>query len=88
MERKEYFIAAMLTAVTSIGVVALYRNLKSKPGVESPRGISIQRASIRHSRTINHDNTEAQSMIEEGPTILNALYIHSQESARQGTLYL
>jgi hypothetical protein len=74
MERsKEYFMVAMLTAVASISIVSLYKKYKGE--LETPRGISIQRASIR--------NSSLQNM-EEGPNILNALYIHAQESAKQG----
>ena len=88
MERsREILTLSVFGLAASFGAIVLWKSLKRPSVSESPRGLSIQRASVRTSatRTIAFDDADSQTVVEEAPTILNALYMYSQDSAKQGT---
>ena len=87
MERsREILTLSVFGLAASFGAIVLWKSLKRPSVSESPRGLSIQRASVRTSatRTIAFDDADSQTVVEEAPTILNALYMYSQDSAKQG----
>lgn len=81
MERREFLTLGIIGLAASIGAVLVWTPWKKKKITpESPRGLSIERASLRAAATTSFN--EDDTLVEEAPTILNALHMYSQDSAK------
>jgi hypothetical protein len=83
MERREILTLGAVGLAASVSAFWLWKWRKTQPELESPRGLSIQRASLRTTTTRSF-NDEHDTLVEEGPTILNALYMYAQDEAKLG----
>lgn len=83
MERREIYTLGIVGLTASVGLFVVWLRFRNQKGQDSPRGLSIQRASLRTASTRSF-NEEEEVLIDEAPTILNALYLYSQDSAKQG----
>jgi hypothetical protein len=83
MDRRLYI--SIVAVAASVSVLWLWKRTKTEPATESPRGLSIQRASMRNiaSRSFND---EQDTLVDEGPTILNALFMFAEDAAKLGML--
>ena len=80
---REFWIASAVGLAASVSIFFLwgtYRNDKTL----TPRALAIQRTSKRTASNSDFVEEDMEMIVDEAPTILNALYIYSQDSAKKG----